>query len=177
MKVLQPKIDDGSVKVVSGQTSIAQTQTTGWLPANAQTRMDTLLAGSYSNTELNGVLSPNDTLARAIIQSIKSAGKNTPVMPVVTGQDSEAASIPLIMSGEQYSTINKDTSALVQQAIDMVKELSKGKKASTNSEPTNNGSVDVPTFYLAPVLVTAANAAEAYKNNDKLEALVKENTK
>jgi len=177
LKVLQPKIDDGTLKVVSGQTSIAQTQTTGWLAANAQTRMDTLLAGSYSNTELNGVLSPNDTLARAIIQSIKSAGKNTPVMPVVTGQDSEAASIPLIMSGEQYSTINKDTGALVKQAIDMVKELSKGKKASTNSDATNNGSVDVPTYYLPPTLVTAANAAEAYKNNPALEKLVEENTK
>ncbi|MET0992441.1 MAG: sugar-binding protein [Lacisediminihabitans sp.] len=177
LKVLQPKIDDGTLKVVSGQTSIAQTQTTGWLAANAQTRMDTLLAGSYSSTELNGVLSPNDTLARAIIQSIKSAGKNTPVMPVVTGQDSEAASIPLIMSGEQYSTINKDTGALVKQAIDMVKELSKGKKASTNSDATNNGSVDVPTYYLPPTLVTAANAAEAYKNNPALEKLVEENTK
>ncbi|MBK4349126.1 substrate-binding domain-containing protein [Lacisediminihabitans changchengi] len=177
LKVLQPKIDDGTLKVVSGQTAIAQTQTTGWLAANAQTRMDTLLAGSYSSTELNGVLSPNDTLARAIIQSIKSAGKNTPVMPVVTGQDSEAASIPLIMSGEQYSTINKDTTALVQQAIDMVKELASGKKASTNSPATNNGSVDVPTYYLAPVLVTKTNAAEAYKNNSSLEALVKANTK
>ena len=177
LKVLQPKIDDGTLKVVSGQTAIGQTATPDWLAKNAQTRMDTLLAGNYSDKVLNGVLSPNDTLARAIIQSIDSAGKNTPVMPVVTGQDSEAASIPLIMSGVQYSTINKDTAALVQQAIDMVKELSKGKKASTNSDATNNGTVDVPTFYLAPVLVTAANAAEAYKNSPALEKLVEENTK
>ncbi|CAN5350528.1 sugar ABC transporter substrate-binding protein [soil metagenome] len=173
MKVLQPKIDDGTLKVVSGQTAIAQTQTTGWLAANAQTRMDTLLAGKYSKTTLNGVLSPNDTLARAILTSIKSAGKNTPVEPVVTGQDSEAASIPLIMSGEQYSTINKDTTALVAQAVEMVKELASGKDATVNSDPTDNGSVKVPTFYLAPVLVTKDNAAEAYKNNPTLEALTK----
>jgi putative multiple sugar transport system substrate-binding protein len=174
MKILQPKIDDGTLKVVSGQTKIDQTQTTGWLAANAQTRMDTLLAGNYSgSTVLNGVLSPNDTLARAIITSIKAAGKNTPTMPVVTGQDSEAASIPLIMTGEQYSTINKDTSKLVEQAVAMVKQLAAGKKASTNSPATDNGSVKVPTYYLAPQLVTAKNAAASYANNPTLEALTK----
>jgi putative multiple sugar transport system substrate-binding protein len=172
MKILQPKIDDGTLTVVSGQTAIGQTQTTGWLAANAQTRMDTLLAGNYSSKVLNGVLSPNDTLARAIITSIKSAGKDKPVQPVVTGQDSEAASIPLIMSGVQYSTINKDTTALVNQTIDMIKELAAGKDATVNSDPTNNGSVDVPTYYLAPTLVTKDNAAEAYKNNPALLALV-----
>ncbi len=173
MKILQPKIDDGTLKVVSGQTAIAQTQTTGWLAANAQTRMDTLLAGNYGSTVLNGVLSPNDTLARAIITSIHAAGKDTPVQPVVTGQDSEAASIPLIMSGVQYSTINKDTTVLVAQAVAMVKELAAGKKATTNSPATNNGTVDVPTYYLPPTLVTKANAAESYKNNPTLEALTK----
>jgi putative multiple sugar transport system substrate-binding protein len=173
MKVLQPKIDDGTLKVVSGQTAIAQTQTTGWLAANAQTRMDTLLAGNYGDKVLNGVLSPNDTLARAIITSITAAGKNAPVMPVVTGQDSESASIPLIMTGVQYSTINKDTSKLVAQAVSMVKELAAGKKASTNSAATDNGAVKVPTYYLAPELVTKKNAAESYKNNPDLEALTK----
>ena len=173
MKILQPKIADGTVKVVSGQTAVGQTQTTGWLAANAQSRMDNLLTANYSNTVLNGVLSPNDTLGRAIITSIKSAGKATPVMPVVTGQDSEAASIPLIMTGEQYSTINKDTAKLVAQAVAMIKELAAGKTASTNSPATNNGSVDVPTYYLAPVLVTKENAAASYANNPTLEALTK----
>ncbi len=73
MKVLQPKIDDGTLTVVSKQTDIKATATQGWLPQNAQTRMDTLLAGNYGSTELDGVLSPNDTLARAIITSVKGA--------------------------------------------------------------------------------------------------------
>jgi putative multiple sugar transport system substrate-binding protein len=173
MKILQPKIDAGTVKVVSGQTAITQTATPDWKAENAQTRMDTLLAGNYSSTELNGVLSPNDTLARAIITSIKAAGKATPIMPVVTGQDSEAASIPLIMTGEQYSTINKDTTKLVDQAVAMVKDLAAGKKSKTNSKATNNGAVDVPTYYLAPELVTKENAAKSYANNPTLEALTK----
>jgi len=171
MKILQPKIDDGTLKVVSGQTAIAQTQTTGWLAANAQTRMDTLLAGNYSSTVLNGVLSPNDTLGRAIITSIKAAGKATPVMPVVTGQDSEAASIPLIMTGEQYSTINKDTAKLVEHTLAMIKDLAAGKTPETNSTDYNNGVKVVPT-YLAPELVTKDNAAKSYASNPTLLALV-----
>ena len=173
MKVLEPKIKDGTVKVVSGQTAIAQTATAGWLAQNAQTRMDTLLAASYSGVELNGVLSPNDTLARAIITSIKNAGKATPVMPVVTGQDSEAASIPLIMTGEQYSTINKDTAKLVAHTIQMIKDLAAGKTPETNSTAYNNGVKIVPTYLLPPQLVTKTNAAESYKGNATLEPLTK----
>ncbi|GAA1448544.1 substrate-binding domain-containing protein [Leifsonia poae] len=171
MKVLQPKIDDGTLKVVSGQTDIKQTATQGWLPANAQTRMDTLLAKSYGSTELNGVLSPNDTLARAIITSVKGAGK--PV-PTVTGQDSEAESVKSIMAGEQYSTINKDTRNLVKQAIAMVTSLSKGDKAETNDDKSyDNGKKVVPAFLLKPVIVTKENAAEAYANDPTLEPLTK----
>ena len=173
MKVLQPKIADGTLKVVSGQTAIAQTATPDWKAQNAQTRMDTLLAANYSSTVLNGVLSPNDTLGRAIIKSIQDAGKDKPVMPVVTGQDSEAASIPLIMSGVQYSTINKDTVKLVAQAVQMVKDLAKGDKPETNSTDYNNGVKVVPTYLLPPELVTKENAAASYKGNATLEPLTK----
>ena len=171
MKILKPKIDDGTLKVVSGQTDIKQTATQGWLPANAQTRMDNLLAANYASTELDGVLSPNDTLARAIITSVQGAGK--PV-PVVTGQDSEAESVKSIMAGVQYSTINKDTRNLVKQAIDMVKDLQQGKKPATNDDKSyDNGVKIVPAFLLKPVIVTKENAAEAYANDPTLEPLTK----
>ena len=83
MSVLKPKIDDGTLKVVSGQTDFNQVVTQGWKAENAQKRMDTLLTGNYTKTDLDGVLSPNDTLARAVITSVKSAGK---AVPVVTGR-------------------------------------------------------------------------------------------
>ncbi|GAB3605257.1 sugar ABC transporter substrate-binding protein [Conyzicola nivalis] len=169
MDVLQPKIDDGTLKVVSGQVDIAQTATDGWKPENAQRRMDTLMQGTYQSETVDGVLSPNDTLARAIITSVQDAGQAD--LPIVTGQDSEAASIPLIMSGEQYSTIYKDTRALVQTAIEMAQALQAGDEPDTTDE-TNNGNVDVATLYLEPVIVTKENAAEAYADNEELLALV-----
>lgn len=170
MKILQPKIDDGTLKVVSGQTDIKQTATAGWKPENAQARMDNLLTANYGSTELDGVLSPNDTLARAIITSVKSANKS---IPIVTGQDSEAESVKSIMAGEQYSTINKDTRALVKHAIQMASDLQKNTKLDTNSTAYNNGVKVVPTFLLPPQLVTKANAAESYANDPTLEPLTK----
>ncbi|ALX67348.1 substrate-binding domain-containing protein [Microbacterium sp. XT11] len=170
MSVLQPKIDDGTLKVVSGQTEIAQTATEGWKAENAQRRMDSLLTSSYGSETLDGVLSPNDTLARAIITSVQQAGK--PV-PVVTGQDSEVESVKSIMEGIQYSTINKDTTLLVQQAIKMVGELQKGDKVDVNDEESyDNGKKIVPAYLLDPVIVTKENAAEAYKNVPNLLEIV-----
>ena len=57
--------------MTSGQTSFNQVVTQGWKAENAQKRMDTLLSANYTSTTLDGVLSPNDTLARAIITSVK----------------------------------------------------------------------------------------------------------
>ena len=170
MSVLQPKIDDGTLVVASGQTDIKQTATADWKPENAQSRMDSLLTSTYGSQELDGVLSPNDTLARAIITSVKAAGKP---IPVVTGQDSEVESVKSIMAGEQYSTINKDTRVLVKQAIDMVKVLQTGGTAETNDDTYDNGNKIVPAFLLPPVIVTKENATEAYANDPKLSPLTK----
>jgi ABC-type xylose transport system substrate-binding protein len=47
MSVLQPKIDDGTLMVLSGQTEVATTATQGRAAEEAQSRMDTLLSGFY----------------------------------------------------------------------------------------------------------------------------------
>ena len=168
MSVLQPKIDDGTLNVVSGQVEVGQTATQGWLAQNAQSRMDTILSANYGSTELHGVLSPNDTLARAILESVRAAGKP---LPVVTGQDSEVESVRSIVAGEQYMTIYKDTRALVAAAVEMVKTLQAGNEPEVNdTESYDNGVLVVPSFLLDPVVVTSDNAAQAYADNADLLA-------
>ncbi|MET1021605.1 MAG: sugar-binding protein, partial [Arthrobacter sp.] len=172
MSVLKPKIDDGTLKVLSGQTSFEQAVTQGWKAENAQKRMDTLLAGTYGSAPLDGVLSPNDTLARAIITSVKAAGKP---IPVVTGQDSEVESVKSIMAGEQYSTINKDTNALVQHAITMVNDIQAGKTPEINDDKSYNNKVKVvPAYLLEPVIVTKENVHTAYVNDPVLGPITKQ---
>jgi putative multiple sugar transport system substrate-binding protein len=166
MSVLQPKIDDGTLVVVSGQTSFEQIATQGWKAENAQKRMDTILSGSYTDTELHGVLSPNDTLGRAALTSVAQAGKDT---PVVTGQDSEVESVKSIVAGEQYSTIYKDTRELVAQTIKEIQMLQKGEDAEINdTESYDNGVKVVPSFLLTPLIVTQENAADVYANDETL---------
>ncbi|MGW1061581.1 substrate-binding domain-containing protein [Micromonospora rubida] len=171
MDVLKPEIDKGNVVVGSKQVDVKQTAIQGWKAEGAQARMDQLLTSTYGNKELDGVLSPNDTLGRAIITSIKGANKS---IPVVTGQDSEVESVKSIIAGEQYMTINKDTRTLVKQTITMVKSLQAGENPEVNDTKSyNNGSKVVDTYLLPPVAVTKANAAEAYANDPKLAPLTK----
>jgi putative multiple sugar transport system substrate-binding protein len=177
MSVLNPKIKDGTLVVKSGQTTFQQATTQGWLAQNAQTRMTNILTSTYSKDTLDGVLSPNDTLARAILTATKAAGKPN---PVVTGQDSETASIPLIMNGTQYSTIYKDANTEAQAAVDLVSDLSKGKTPKTvNDDKKNNynGVKTVKTVELTPTLVTKDNAVETYKNDSILGPLSKKYAK
>jgi putative multiple sugar transport system substrate-binding protein len=169
MSILQPKIDDGTLKVVSGQTKFNQVVTQGWKAENAQKRADTLLSANYDKAELHGVLSPNDTLARAVISSVRGAGKD---IPVITGQDSEVESVKSIMKGQQYSTINKDTRNLVKATLEMINALQAGDKPTVNdTESYDNGVKVVPANLLEPVIVTKENAKEAYKDDPTLSPL------
>ena len=170
MSILQPKIDDKTLTVVSGQTTFEQVATQGWKAENAQKRMDTVLSGFYAgDTALNGILSPNDTLARAALVAVAQAGKDT---PVITGQDSEVESVKSIVAGEQYSTIYKDTRELVAQTIASIVELQKcGDIPINDTVQYDNGVKIVPAFLLTPKIVTQKNAAEVYANDTTLGPL------
>jgi len=158
MSILQPLIDDGTLVVPSGQTSIEQAATLRWDQATAQARMDTLLTGTYNDgTVLNGVLSPYDGISRGIITALQNTGygpdlASTPrPLPVVTGQDAEIASVKLINDGVQSSTIFKDTRNLAEQAVAAATAfLEDGEPEANDTETYDNGVKVVPS-YLLPV--------------------------
>lgn len=165
MSVLQPKIDDGTLKVTSGQTTFQQVSTEGWKKEKAQERMENLITKYYSDgTPLNGVLSPNDQLAEGILNATSKAK----LTPVVTGQDSEVVAVARIAKGEQYSTIYKDTRKLVAETVKMVQEICGGKVYPTTAEFTTDSGVIIPSDYLEPLIVTQATAEEVYADNAEL---------
>jgi putative multiple sugar transport system substrate-binding protein len=169
MSKLEPKIEDGTLKILSGEKEFSKVATQGWDPKNVQSRLDTILSANYGSKSLDGVLSPNDQLARAALLSAKNAGQET---PVVTGQDSEVESLKSILAGQQYSTINKDTTNLVKQTVTMVGDLQAGEEISEATDKTDNEVKEVPTEYLDPVLVTKENIKEAYENDPSLNKVV-----
>jgi len=158
---LKPYIADGSIVVKSGQTGFTQVATLQWDPATAKARMQNLIAKSYSDgANVDGVLSPYDGLSIGIISALQGAGYGTSAkpLPVITGQDAEAASVKSIIAGQQYSTIYKDTRKLADQAAVMANDILTGKKPETNDDKTyNNKVITVPTYLFQPTVVTKAN--------------------
>ena len=169
MSVLQPLIDDGTLTVVSGQMDFTQCATMDWDNSKAQARMDSLLSGFYSDTEIHGVLCPNDGIARACITACEQAGQD---IPVVSGLDAENESIEWIWAGRQYSTVAKPTDALVAQTIEIIKSLQAGNGLPAGTVAVNNGVIEVPVYELPPVVVTKENAKEVFANDPgRLELL------
>jgi putative multiple sugar transport system substrate-binding protein len=164
MKVLQPMIDAGDIKIVSGQTKFEQAAILRWDPATAQKRMEDILTKSYTQDTVDGVLSPYDGLSLGIIAALKANGYGGggKLLPVVTGQDAEVQSVKSIMAGEQYSTIFKDTRDLAKVTVDMVKAIGAGDKPEVNDTDTyDNGVKVVPSYLLDPVPVNKANVQSA----------------
>jgi putative multiple sugar transport system substrate-binding protein len=151
MDTIKPYIQDGTIVVKSGQTSIEQAATLRWAQETAQKRMEDLLTKSYSDgSKVAGVLSPYDGISRGIITALQNAGygQGGP-MPVVTGQDAEIASVKLINDGVQNSTIFKDTRTLAAQAVTAAEAFLQGKKPEANDTKTyDNGQKVVPSFLL-----------------------------
>lgn len=169
MQVLQPKIDDGTLVVVSGQTDFTQCATLDWDNSKAQSRMDSLLSGFYSDKEIHGVLSPNDGIARAIITASEQAGQQ---IPVVSGLDAENESVEWIWKGRQYSTVAKPTDVLVSKTVEIIKSLQAGEGMPVTDVQVNNGKKDVNIYELDPVVITKDNAKEFFANDPaRLELL------
>jgi len=162
MDTLKPYIEDGSLTIGSGQDQFTQAATLQWDPATAKARMQNLIASTYSGgTKLDGVLSPYDGISIGIISALEGAGYASDALPVVTGQDAEAASVKSIIAGQQYSTIYKDTRQLADQSVVMADDILNGKTPETNDDKTYDNKVKVvPTYLFQPVTVTKDNYKE-----------------
>lgn len=177
MSILQPYIDSGKLVVRSGQTTMEQVATLRWDGALAQTRMDNLLSSKYSSENIDAVLSPFDGISIGILSSLKGVGYGTASkpLPIVTGQDSELASVKSIIAGEQTQTIFKDTRELAKKTVGMVESIMKGTEVELNDTKTyDNGVKVVPSFLLEPVSVDATNYKEilvdsGYYSEDQLK--------
>ena len=160
MATLKPYIDKGTLVVKSGQTDFKTVAILRWDPATAQKRMEDLITKTYNGPKVQGVLSPYDGLSIGILSALKSNGYGTAGQPypVVTGQDSEVASVKSIIAGEQYASIYKDTRQLADVTVKMADAVLKGNKPDVNNtKDYDNGKKVVPSYLLDPVIVYKSN--------------------
>ena len=163
MSVLQPKIDDGTIKIASGETDFKVVATLRWDAAVAKKRMENILTKSYASSDVNGVLAPYDGISRGIIAALKGSGYGTggKALPVVTGQDAELESVKSILAGEQYSTIFKNTRDLAAATVKMIQEITSKSTVTVNDTKTyDNGIKVVPTELLQPVPCDKSNCKQ-----------------
>jgi D-xylose transport system substrate-binding protein len=143
-----------SVIDTSGYKVLAEFDTPGWTPANAQTWMDGQIT-KFGADKITGIYAANDGVGGAAIASMQAAGVTK--LPPVTGQDASLAGIQNILAGTQYMTVYKafkpEADAAAQAAIDLIN----GKTPQSTS--TVSG---VPSVLLTPVAVTV----------DKIESTV-----
>jgi D-xylose transport system substrate-binding protein len=146
MKVLQPYIDRGDIKV------IADGYTKDWLPSEAYLFMLKAIDSSQGN--IAAVVASNDAMAGGAIQALrehKLAGK-----VAVSGQDADLASIICIAQGSQSMTVYKPVTNQAERAAEEAVHLAKGEQVNADGT-VSNGKIKVPAIMLKPVLVTKDN--------------------
>ncbi len=157
MDVLKKYIDSGKLVVKSGQTAFEQVATANWDSEKSQNRMDTIIAGNYSDgTVLDAVLCSNDSTALGVENALASS--YTGKYPVITGQDCDIANVKNMLQGKQAMSIFKDTRTLASQVVKMVDSVMQGGEAEVNDTKSyDNGTGIIPTFLCDPVVVTVDN--------------------
>ena len=157
MDVLKKYIDNGKLTVKSGQTAFEQVATANWDSEKAQNRMDTIIAGNYSDgTVLDAVLCSNDSTALGVENALASS--YTGKYPIITGQDCDIANVKNMIQGKQAMSVFKDTRTLASQVVKMVDSIIKGGEAEINDTKSyDNGTGIIPTYLCDPVVVSLYN--------------------
>lgn len=159
---LQPYVDSGKLVNPSGQKAFKDVAILGWGTDDAQARMDNLINGHYADgTPLAVVLSPNDSLALGIANSLVAAGFTEENWPIVTGQDCDIPNVINIIKGLQSMSVFKDTRTLAERTVKMVEQILAGEEVEVNNtEDYDNGVKVVPSFLCDPVFADLGNYKE-----------------
>lgn len=161
--VLQPYLDSGKLVCPSGQIDFNTVAILGWGTDDAQARMDNLINSYYSGgeTKLDVVLSPNDSLALGIANSLKAAGFTLDNWPIITGQDCDIPNTINLIQGYQSMSVFKDTRTLAERTVKMASQILNGEEVEVNNTTDyDNGVKVVPSYLCDPVVVDKSNYKE-----------------
>ena len=182
--VLQPKIADGTFVIANSTEAEGLADKAeltrdelGAIIGQVTTDWDFNVAKSKAEAHLTAVgaeakgdvvvLAPNDGTARSIAD-VFSTDKDV-TSYVITGQDSEQASVQYVIDGKQSMTVFKDTRTLAADSVAMAVDILGGKTPATDTT-YNNETIDVPAKQTDIVVVTQDNVKEALIDSGYYEA-------
>ncbi|RZJ83561.1 MAG: D-xylose ABC transporter substrate-binding protein [Massilia sp.] len=146
MKVLQPLVDKGDIKIVGKQW------VKDWSASEAMAIVENALTAS--GNKIDAVVASNDGTAGGAIQALaaqKLAGK-----VVVSGQDADLAAVRRVIAGTQTMTVYKPLRALASNAASVAVQLVRNQKPAYNAQ-LHNGFKNVNSLLLKPILLNKAN--------------------
>ena len=146
LKVLQPLIDKGDIKVV-GKQWVKE-----WSPSEAMSIVENALTANAN--KIDAVVASNDGTAGGAIQALsaqKLVGK-----VAVSGQDADIAAVKRVAAGTQTMSVYKPIKLLATEAAKLAVQLVRGEKPAYNSQ-YDNGFKKVDTLLLKPIPLTKAN--------------------
>ncbi len=146
LKVLQPLIDKGDIKVV-GKQWVKE-----WSPSEAMSIVENALTAN--GNKIDAVVASNDGTAGGAIQALsaqKLVGK-----VAVSGQDADIAAVKRVAAGTQTMSVYKPIKLLATEAAKLAVQLVRNEKPAYNSQ-YDNGFKKVDTLLLKPVPLTKAN--------------------
>lgn len=148
MKVLQPLIDKGDIRIVANQACDK------WLRSEARR----ITADALQKSRIDAIVASNDGTASGAISALedrKLAGK----VPV-SGQDADLIACQYVWKGIQTVTVYKPIRALAEQAAIQAVKAAGGAAFEGDLSSVANGSRQVPAIFLEPVAVTKENMLE-----------------
>lgn len=153
MAVLQPYLDSGVLRCLSGRVSFEDTCTSGWSMLTAKDDCQKYLEKYYSLEPLEICITAWDTLADGVVRAFEGQ-KN---QPLLTGQGATSSAMDRLEQGSQKLSFRYDRQALAQQCAEAAIAVLSGAAPQTNG--TLPGS-ELPAWLLIPELIQARKAEQ-----------------
>lgn len=106
------------------------------------------------NPNIQGIICANDGTASGAIAALEKFSLDGKVP--VTGLDADIAACQRIVEGKQLMTVYKPADKIAEKAAEISVQLAKGEEPETNNKMFN-GKIDVPAYYIEPVVITKDN--------------------
>lgn len=146
MKVLQPLVDKGDIKIV-GKQWVKE-----WSPSEALAITENALTAN--NNKIDAIVASNDGTAGGAIQALaaqKLAGK-----VAVSGQDADVAGVKRVIAGTQAMTVYKPLKSIATGAAELSVQLARNETPKYNAS-YDNGLKKVNAVLLKPTVLTKEN--------------------
>lgn len=149
MKVLQPFIDRGDIKILADI----------WVPEWSATQAYVLITKELNDLKapLTAILASNDGTAGGAIQAL--ADKNLSGQVLVTGQDADLAAVARLYDDMQLMTVYKPLTQEARTAAEAAVTLARHGNVE-NSTTVPNGAQTTKAILLTPIAVTRLNAKD-----------------